>query len=156
MKTGRYSHLEQKRIAGIMSELEKRDKNIMDLTPEVLLLRALLIDFVNRYDDFVEQLEAWYRARSLSQKAGPPPPSKIPDLADAKDLIEGVSRIVERIHKIEREGSISLDTFRRLVEEMGVIVSRHVADQKTLAKIERDWQHLAIEPKTTKDFKEEE
>jgi len=143
---GRYSQIGHTRLRALLSDLERKDRNTMDLEPDVRLMRALLIDYVNRYDEFVEALITWYRERVRQAKHLPPPPLRVLDLHEAAGLLEGASRIVERMHKINREGSVTLDSFRRLMETMGMTVARHVKDTEILQKIEKEWESLVIGP----------
>lgn len=150
IKTGMHSMIKHTRLKDLLTELEKTDQEVMDLEPEVKLMRAMVIDFINRYDDFVDQLETWYNAidAGRSDQKLPPIPRKFPDLNDASQLIEGTSRIVERIHKITREGSITLDVFRTVMSRMGAVVAGCVADDRMLKKIEDGWQEILVDPKS--------
>lgn len=142
VKHGWYSAITHARIAGVLDELGKMEMNVMDLVPEANLLRAMTIDFVNQYDEFVEALLAWYADPAANQR-----PRKIMDISDASHLIESISRIVHRMHQIQSEGSISLDTFRRVTEHMGIIVAQHVPDPVVLNAIETAWMDLALDTK---------
>lgn len=114
----------------------------MDLVPEVNLLRALTIDYINRYDTFVNALMAWYEDPESNSK-----PRRIMDISDASHLVESISRIVQRMHQIQAEGSISMETFKRVTENMGMIVARYVKDSLVLNRIEHDWMNLAMDAK---------
>lgn len=150
IKTGMHSAIKHGRLKDLLIELEQTDQQLMDLEPEVKLMRALVVDFVNRYDTFIDQLESWYNALD-TQRANnslPPVPRKFPDLDDASQLIEGTSRIVERIHKITREGSITLDVFRMLMSRMGTVVAAAIEDNATLQQIEKGWSEILVDPKS--------
>lgn len=138
--TGRYSKIIHHTLAEKLEELSLCEKNVMDLAPEAELLRTLVADYINRYDDFVDALLAWYADGDTNQK-----PRRIMDLADCARMIESISRVVYRIHQMQSQGAISMDTFRRVTETMGVIVARHVNDDDTLKKIEADWSTLALD-----------
>lgn len=114
----------------------------MDLIPEATVLRALTVDFINRYNEFQEALMAWYADPESNSR-----PRKIVDLSDAAHLIESISRIIHRMHQIQSEGAISLETFKRVTELMGIIVAKHVKDPVTLEKIESEWMSLALDAK---------
>jgi hypothetical protein len=142
--------IKQGRLRDTLDEMEKIEHDLMDLSPEIKMIRALVIDFINRYDDFVDHLESWYNALDAKRKDQelPPVPRRIPTLEDAGQLLEAITRMVERMHKITREGSISLDVFRGLMGQMGVIVAREVADSKTLDRIEQGWAEIMVNPKS--------
>ena len=144
VKHGWYSRITHTRIMNIMDEIALVEMNAMDLIPEANLLRAMIVDFVNRYEEWEEMLTAWYK--DPENKARPRRPM---DLSDASFLIESVSRVVHRMHQIQSEGSISLDTFRRVTEHMGMIVANHVKDSEVLKKIELEWSTLALDARSS-------
>lgn len=140
---GRYSKLEHRRVKEIMDTLTAMQDNAMDLIPEANLLRAMLIDYVNRYDEFVEALMAWYADPETKAR-----PRRALDVTDAANLAESISRIIHRMHQITSEGAISLITFKRVTEMMGIIVAKYVKDEKLLEHISHEWQQLALDAKT--------
>lgn len=159
IKHGRYSTIMHNRVRDRMDELARLETNVLDLQPEALLLRALTVEYVNNYDEFIEALLAWYAEPDCKQK-----PRRVMDISDASHLVEAISRIVERIHKIQNEGAVSLSTFARVTEQMGLIVAKHVKDETILDTIEKEWGNLAMDakdPRTRKtevedDYEEEE
>lgn len=150
IKHGLNSLIQHGRLRDLIQKIKELDQTTMDLEPEVILMRAMVIDFVNRYDDFVDALMTWYNAIDEKNKAAdlPPIPRRYPELEDAAKLIEGTSRIVERMHKVQREGSITLDVFRSVMTQMGMIVAKHVEDSDQLAKIEEEWSTILVDPKS--------
>jgi hypothetical protein len=144
MKTGRYSDIKHHSVRDRMDSLAALETNVLDLEPEALLLRALTSEYIDRYEDFVDALLEWYKQPDVKVK-----PRRIMDISDAAGLIESISRVVEKIHKIQSEGAISLATFARVTEQMGIVVAQHVRDEKVLERIEKDWSSLAMDAKTT-------
>lgn len=140
---GRYANIKNRRIHEIMEELAEADQSALDLLPEANLLRALVIDYINRYDDFVDALMAWYADPETRQR-----PKRAMDISDCVNLVEAISRVAYRMHQIQSEGAITLDTFRRVTELMGVIVATHVKDETTLRTIERKWSELVLDART--------
>lgn len=61
VKHGRYSKVKSRRIAELLTEFEA-DDDPLNLKPEVILLRALILDYVNRYDEFTAALIAWHNS----------------------------------------------------------------------------------------------
>lgn len=141
-KHGWYSSITHTRIAGVLDDIAKMEMNVMDLVPEANLLRAMTIDFVNQYDTFVEALMAWYADPESNSR-----PRKVMDIADAAHLVESISRVVHRMHQIQNEGSISLETFKRVTEYMGLIVTKYLKDPIALQQIESEWMDLALDAK---------
>ena len=142
-KSGRYSTIDHERFREKLGKLEAIEQDVMDLVPEVQLLRTLVVDYVERYEAFHEALVAWH----ADQHGKTSKPRKILDISDAGNLIEKISRTVHRIHQIHSTGSITLDTFKRVVESMGIVVAKHVEDKALLDAIEIDWSQLALDPR---------
>lgn len=142
VKHGRYSTITHMRVQQHMAELAKYETNVLDLEPEALLLRAMTVEYINSYEYFVEALMAWYADPEVKEK-----PRRIMDISDASRLVESISRIVERIHRIQSEGAVSLATFARVTEQMGLIVTKYVKKESVLAAIEKEWGELVMDTK---------
>lgn len=66
---GRYDNLKRPRLRELI-ERYKADEDPLDLMPEAQLLRALLMDWVERHDEYVEGLQRWHASFSVGyQKA---------------------------------------------------------------------------------------
>src|SRR5690554_1667741 len=61
VKHGRYSTITRPRIRELLDQFEN-DAEPLNLLPEVKLLRALLTDFVERYDEITEATLAWHNS----------------------------------------------------------------------------------------------
>jgi hypothetical protein len=142
-KHGRYSMIQHEGLQEKLGQLEAIEQDVMDLAPEVQLLRALVMDYVERYQAFSEALIAWHADQSGKTSK----PRKVMDITDAGNLIEKISRTVHRIHQIHSTGSITLDTFKRVIESMGMIVASYVQEKQALDSIEQEWSSLALEAK---------
>ena len=150
IKHGLTSLVKHGRLKDMLESMREVEHNLMDLTPEVEMIRALVLDYLNRYDDFVDQLETWYNALDADRADNglPPVPRRIPDLESAGQLLEQTTRMVERMHKMKREGSITLDMFRGIMSQMGMTVAKHVNDPSTLDKIEAEWSQIMVDPRS--------
>lgn len=135
---GRYSKITRPRIAGILKALED-DPNPLDLLPDLRLLRALLIDFVDRYEEFSEALLAWHS--SFGKGDGPQKPRKILDITAAKGLIAEVGAMVERIEK-QTDNLAQNPEFQRVYWEMSKHVTANVTDAAVLRRIREGWQSI--------------
>lgn len=158
IKTGRYSTIKSRsRITELIEHFQK-DENKLDLEDEVVLLRAMLQDYVERYDelseaviawhasyskDYLKVYEEWYsnwlkaienpQSASLDDVLGPPvphelKPKQILDISSAGLLIDRVGRMVERVEKLREGSSISMETFNRLLEQYGLSVALSVRE----------------------------
>ncbi len=137
----RYRGIQNKSVQAQLGKLDEMERNIFDLMPEVTLMRALMVDYVERFYTFRAALMKWY-------KDGKQKPRMALDITEAAHLIEAVSRLIERQHRIERSGSIDLETFRRATEQMGIIVAKHVRDGKILKAIEDEWSQVSLDTKS--------
>jgi len=61
VKHGRYAKIQNQAVKDLLDELED-DEDPMNLLPEVQLLRALVINYVNEYEKYMAALEAWQRS----------------------------------------------------------------------------------------------
>jgi len=138
----RYRKIGNSAIREQFKKLDTMERNIFDLVPEIQLMRAMMVDYVERFYTFRTALMKWY-------KDGKQKPRMALDITEAAHLIEAVSRIIERQHRIERSGSIDLETFRRATEAMGIIVAKHVRDGKVLKAIEDEWSQVSLDTKSS-------
>lgn len=63
VRSGRYSSIQRPRIKELLEQFAA-DSTPLDLLPELALLRALVLDFIERYDTFTEALLAWHASFS--------------------------------------------------------------------------------------------
>jgi hypothetical protein len=112
-------------------------------------MRALIADFIERYDLFVDALVAWHADNGNTK------PRKVIDIADATRMLDQCGKLIERQHKIEQTGSISLETFRRAIEMMGMAVTQVVQNNKQIAEIERRWGGISISSSDVKSVDQE-
>lgn len=138
----RYRGLKNQRVRDRMVSLDAQERDIFDLIPEIQLLRSLLLDYVDRFYEFQEELHAWY----VSEKRRP---KTALDITEVSGMIEAITRMIERKHRIEAKEAISLETFRRVSEAMGIIVAKHVRDGRVLEAIETEWSSLSLDAKAT-------
>ena len=136
IRHGRYSKLSHRRLGDLLQRYED-DPDPLNLLPELALLRALLEDYVERYDDFRDALVAWYGSENGNSK-----PRQILDVADAKRLIAEVGRLSQRIHKMWSEQALTRDQFFWMMGEMGKVVAAEVEDEETLERIRSGWLEI--------------
>lgn len=154
---GLYSKRLKHELRELVADLEA--DNPLDMTHELATVRALAIDFINRYEETTAALLAWhasftdeYRAaEAAAAKAGAPPPDpltvrskphQVLDISDAYRLISEASKIIKRIEDLKASNHITRTDLGRIMQEMGRVVERYVIDEKTLERIRDGW--LAI------------
>lgn len=140
LKIGRWASMTDTSLVDRMMRMQQNEVNIRDLEPDIALMRTLIADFIERYETFADALLAWYQDKDPAQK-----PRKIIDISDAVRLIDMTSRVVERMHRMEAEGSISMETFHILLEKIGIVVATQVKDITVLARIQEQWQNIVVD-----------
>lgn len=151
IRHGRYSKITRPRIRELLDEYEN-DPAPLDLLPEVKLLRALLTDWVERYDEFTDALLAWHDSYRVGEDQGKP--TKVLDITAAAGLVDKVGAMVDRIEKTKREGSITLETLDHVLEQVGVELVQALQEEvpdaaaraRILATFERRWSNVRIAP----------
>ncbi len=176
IKTGRWSKVRRKSISEAIKHFEE-DADPLDLIPDLNLARALVQDFIERCGAMQEALLAWHgfnRLRKLRgyfrqfQRAKSPEkgreiagrieaaiaaldsgrPRQVLDLADAGRLIDQCSKIAQRHHAIKSSGAITMDAFRRVHEQMALIMIKHVGKlnggAEALKGIEKEWGRVKM------------
>jgi hypothetical protein len=151
IKHGRYSTITRPRIRELLDQYED-DPAPLDLLPEAKLLRALLTDWVERYDEFTDALLAWHD--SFRGEGASPKPRQTLDITTAAGLADKVGAMVDRIERHKREGGITLETLDRVLQQLGVEVVNALAEEvpdgvaraAILANIERRWHEVRLDP----------
>ena len=139
---GRYSKkVTRPRIAELLRHFAE-DPEPLNLLQEVHLLRSLVLDYIERYDEFTDALVAWNE--SFKGERENPKPVRVLDVADAAGLVDRVGRMVERIEKIRAENAVSQRDLVRVLEEYARVVKLHVEDEKALGRISRDWASIRL------------
>jgi hypothetical protein len=184
---GRYSSINRPRIRDLL-ERHQADPDPLNLLPELALLRALIGDFIERYDAQTEALIAWHASfgpafdeqvkkwreelaqwveecesqgyESASDPPKPPDPAlflskprQVVDILTVGQFIGQIGTLADRIHKLRSEGSITLATLDRTLEQLGAEVvnaaQEVIRDTATrsalLTAIERRWGTLRVD-----------
>jgi hypothetical protein len=113
-------------------------------------LRALLIESIENYDEFVEGLMAWNATREPGMR-----PVEVPKIDDVSKLIEMVGRLVTRQHEIRNRSSISITDFHRVMSLMGAAVATCVGKlpvpeamrDRCFREIEDMWGNASVDAK---------
>ncbi|MHB0976888.1 MAG: hypothetical protein ACYC1U_06810 [Candidatus Aquicultorales bacterium] len=151
--TGRYSVIKRPRIKELMEKLAE-DPEPTNLEPEIQLLRALIVDFVERYDEMTEALLAWHESFIKPGMEEYTKPTKILDILSAGKFISEIGVLLEKQAKLKEKRSISLETLERVMEQLGVEVVRSLqeavedadARKRALALIEERWSSIRLDP----------
>jgi hypothetical protein len=137
---GRYSRLKRQTLDEQIAE-HKAHPEPLNLYDELAFLRALLEDFVNRYDTWYDALLAWHesckRGDATAQK-----PTQLLDITAASRILAEIGRMVERIHTMETGGTLTVREVSNLLARMALIVETHVQDDTVKEQIREGWRTL--------------
>jgi hypothetical protein len=137
---GRYSNVLKSRLSDLYDNFEA-DEDPLDILPEVALMRGILTDFLNRYEEFSGALIAWHQ--SFDEGDRPKKPTQILDLADGHKLLDTLSKMVERVEKAKSADAISRPDLLRVMQEMGRVVdhvlSSDTPPERQRAEIQKMW-----------------
>ena len=184
IKHGRYSSVTRPRLAELLARAATDNTDPLDLEPELQLLRALVLDYIERYDETTEALLNWHSSFGdgfaqavqdwrhkladwceLEDQSGVEPPRppipihfegkprQVPDILSVGRFISEIGAMVERQHKRRTEGSITLATLDRVLEQHGLELQAAVQDVITDAStreilfdaIETRWNGIRLD-----------
>ncbi len=118
IKHGRYSQIKRASLREAQERF-RQDTDPLDLGDELAMSRALIEDYINS------------------------DPADL-DIEVLAKLIDGVTKSVLRIGRIESKQAIKRQDFFRVLQEMGRVVGCHVTDQVALERIKSDWLALRV------------
>jgi len=143
---GRYAKIKREELRELIEQFAA-DPDPLNILPELHLVRALMVDYLNRYDQWREALTAWHE----SYLAGEPEkakPRQILDISDAHRLAAEATKMVERIERIRSADAISRADLYRVMGEMGRIVEAvlelYRVDPKAGEEIKRAWLAIRV------------
>lgn len=134
---GRYSKVVNVAVQELLEELDG-DPNPLDVVPDLQLMRALLLDWINRYEELREALLRWNASAGEGER-----PSEIPQLQEVRALVESVSRIAYRIERTTSDKYIPRGQLLRLMTAMGRVVDS-VVTEELAEKIHQLWLQIEI------------
>lgn len=152
------------RLREAIERVREEVKDPMDLSPELELLRGLLRDFTGRHEDLKEALISWNQSFSPAMQtlmtATEPSaivgaleavrqsiakrPGQIVDVESAGKLAAEVGKMVERVHKLKQTSAVTYEAVTLLLEQMGMVLLKHMKDPQVVAAIQRDWGEINI------------
>jgi uncharacterized protein YejL (UPF0352 family) len=155
IKSGRYSSIKRDTLREKVEQFEA-DPDPLNLAPEVALLRAFTVDLIERFDEIYGPdgaLLAWHESFRNPDSPAQPKPRQMPDFSAVTSVVDKVGAMVDRIQKHKAEGSISLVTLNRYVEQLGAELIAAVqetkldADSSTklLDAVERRWATVRLD-----------
>jgi hypothetical protein len=154
VKHGRYSQITRPRLKQLIEQFEA-ESDPMDMLPELALLRALVTDYIERYDVFTGALLAWHDSYIDKDKTPNPKPQQVLDIISAGGFIAQIAKVTERIQKQKQEGTVTLEAVNAYVETLGMEVFEAAqeaipdaaARTSLLAALDRRWQSVSFNVK---------
>ena len=141
IRSGRYSKIKRESLRELIAGLEE-DPNPLDMIPDLIACRALFMDYIERYDEFTEQLRDWHA--SYDGDSPTAKPRQILDVADAHRILAEVTRMVKRIEDVSAASAISRADFYRVMTEMGRAVDLAVEDPVIRERIHDAWMEIRL------------
>lgn len=127
VKHGRYSKIKRPEVKQLIDEFEK-DPEPLNLLPEVLLLRALLHDYVDRHDKLVQDLAAWRNSYGKGfQQAYREWYAEVMELADKGAPPEELPEPPEPLDfggRPSNGGAADITSVAKLIDQVGTMVDR--------------------------------
>ncbi len=114
--------LKDKKLQDLMDEIDASGRDILDISPTVLLLEAKLELFVNEKTDFTPET-----VKSLTL------------------IADQLRKTVETINNKKFQVSITMETFNLLMERMAAVLMKYVTDPEILDRISSDWKKISVE-----------
>lgn len=143
VKHGRYSTVKSTALRDLIRHFDA-DPDLLNIEREVSVLRAIWVDWVNRYAEWRDALLAWHESFTDPDRETEPKPRQVLDLADGYRIVAEVTKAVERIERIRAANAISRPEFGRVMAEMGRVVEAHVRDPQVLEKIRDGWLAIRV------------
>lgn len=165
----RYSQVQHPRLRELIANFDQ-DPDPLDLLPELALLRALVVDYLNRYEEITTALVAWHYSFSeeyrrtktqaferwlkTDQKLPFSPPTPIPDkprkvldLTGIDSLLQKIGGMVGEIERIQQADALPRHELVLLMQEMGRVVEQAniIEDPITrLRTIRSEWLSIRL------------
>lgn len=154
IKHGRFSSIQRERLKDLIAEFAG-DPEPLNLLPELALLRAIVVDLVERWDEIYGPdgaLLAWH-ASFLRDGLGSDKPRQLPDFASISGVVGQIGGMVDRIQRHKASGVVTLATMKRVMEQLGQEIVAATKDAELnetqaaelLNAVERRWGSIRLD-----------
>jgi hypothetical protein len=161
IKHGLYSRVRRTRLGKRIAEIEN-DPQILDLSQELAVLKALAEQAVETYQEHEAALLSWYRAESplynklletsdareirdavvALRSVGVERPKERPDAKIITTIIAEIGRTQDRIRQAETV--VTRDQMLRVFDDLAGVV-RQYTDDETVQRVRDGWMNLRLE-----------
>jgi len=130
------------RVGQLFDEF-RNDPQPHNMLNELALLRAITVDFVERHEFITMAITDWYQSWRTGDTTKKRPP-QVPDLLLVRKIVSDIGSMIERMHRIEQKGLISIQAFKQAFEQIGVVLASEVDDPVLLGKIEARLMKISV------------
>jgi hypothetical protein len=145
IRSGRYSVITRDSIRDLVEHFES-DESPLDVLPELAHVRALLSDFINRYEEIVDALMAWNAAeyREAQDQKRKPRPQRLPSLEDAILFLRTAAKIAQDEKKLQLENAVSRKDLLRIFTEQRRVLENEIQDPGLRQRILDGFRSIAL------------
>jgi hypothetical protein len=128
---GRYSTVRNERVGELLDHFQAQTPaEALNPFPELALARALLYDWVDRFESFSEALLAWHESFHTGEHT--PKPKKVLDITTLNALLDTISKMIARVHTSASINSMPRRRFLDIMTEIGRAMNEEVSQPKEL------------------------
>ena len=120
----RLRHISQTAIGALALELEASDSTPTDITSELHLARATLLNWIARYDVFQEDVALWATAYARQDVSRVPPVRM--DISRFDTLLKRVAELALQLEESKLKDAISQGELIEILKEVGATVELSV------------------------------
>lgn len=156
LKHGRYSTVARDSLKKHLERIQEEGGDRADLTQEVDMLRALVADFLERWQEILEALLAWNKeeARDSAIEGRRSRPQRLPGIESVSSLLKDAADLADKMHRQRYRDAIPKRDFFRLQEAQSDVVAKkirgiaHIIGQETaddiLGQISDEWEQIRL------------
>lgn len=146
----RLYYIRQTTIGALALELDESDTNPTDITSELHLARATLLNWIARYDDWQAKVDLWAQAYARGDVVNQPPARM--DISRIDALLQRVASLALQLEESKLRDAISQGELIEILREVGMTVETTVTVcphcKGTLAPvlelIRQGWQRVQL------------
>jgi len=146
----RLYHIRQTTIGALALELDESDTNPTDITSELHLARAMLLNWIARYDAWQSTVDLWAQAYQRGDVANQPP-ARI-DISRIDALLKRVAELALQLQESRLRDAISQGEMVEILKEISVTVQTTVTVcphckgslDPVLDLIRQGWQRIQL------------
>jgi hypothetical protein len=155
---GRYSSVIRDSLGEHLDHLElEEESEQLDILPEARMLRAIGINVVERFNEFVEGILKWNEQEAEEAAADKRRPRflNVPDIKDVGKVVKDAAEVVNMVHKQRSQNAITLSDFYRLMAAMAEAVDSVIENtfgkttpratiEKAVSEIQEKWKKIKL------------